>query len=148
MVCAGDGHPSASKQQLVDRGHVHVLANRLRPRAVRSPDKDIRKAGRCVIVLCPDDRRVPGHSHAPAEQVFSSPVNAADIALRHPNFSEAEEGGAAVSVTQNGAHILPGYAGPPVSSMEITVNSYAALWEMIHNDYGGRLVDVLKIETA
>jgi hypothetical protein len=32
--------------------------------------------------------------------------------------------------------------------MEITVNSYAALWEMIRNDYGGRLVDVLKIETA
>jgi hypothetical protein len=64
------------------------------------------------------------------------------------DMKEGGAAGAAVSVTQNGAHILPGYAGSPVTSMEITVNSYAALWEMVHNDYGGRLVDVLKIETA
>jgi hypothetical protein len=29
--------------------------------------------------------------------------------------------------------------------VEITVNNYAALWDMIRNDYGGRLVDVLDV---
>uniref|UniRef100_UPI0040577AD8 hypothetical protein n=1 Tax=Candidatus Electronema sp. TaxID=2698783 RepID=UPI0040577AD8 len=64
------------------------------------------------------------------------------------DMKEGGTTGAAVSVTANGAVTLPGFAGSAVTSMEITVNSYAALWEMVHNDYGGRLVDVLKIETA
>lgn len=64
---------------------------------------------------------------------------------------DMQEGGAAgveVSVSQNGAHILPGYVGSPASSVEITVNNYAALWDMIRNDYGGRLVDVLDVRVA
>jgi hypothetical protein len=28
---------------------------------------------------------------------------------------------------------------------EISVNNYAALWEMIRNNYNGRLVDVLDV---
>jgi hypothetical protein len=62
---------------------------------------------------------------------------------------DMQEGGAAgatVIVPQNGEYILPGYAGSPVSSVEITVNNYAALWEMIRNSYGGRLVDVLDVK--
>ena len=61
------------------------------------------------------------------------------------------EGGPAadeVSVTQNGEYILPGFSGSPVSTLEITVNNYAGLWDMIRNSYSGRLVDVLKVETA
>jgi hypothetical protein len=29
--------------------------------------------------------------------------------------------------------------------LEITVNNYAALWEMIRSNYNGRLVDVLDV---
>jgi hypothetical protein len=64
------------------------------------------------------------------------------------DMQEGGTAGAEVIVPQNGEYILPGFAGSPVSSMEITVNNYAALWDMIRNDYGGRLVDVLKVETA
>jgi hypothetical protein len=62
------------------------------------------------------------------------------------DMQEGGAAGAAVIVPQNGEYILPGYAGSPVSSMEITVNNYAALWEMIRNSYGGRLVDVLDVK--
>jgi hypothetical protein len=61
---------------------------------------------------------------------------------------DMQEGGAAgaeVIVPQNGEYILPGFVGSPASSVEITVNNYAALWDMIRNDYGGRLVDVLDV---
>jgi len=53
-----------------------------------------------------------------------------------------------VAVTQNGEYILPGFSGSPVISLEITVNDYQGLWDMIRNSYGGRLVDVLKAELA
>jgi hypothetical protein len=54
-------------------------------------------------------------------------------------------GGAEIPVTQNGTCSLPGFAGSAVSSLEITVKEYAALWEMIRNNYQGRLVDVLDV---
>jgi hypothetical protein len=53
-----------------------------------------------------------------------------------------------VPVTQNGGFTLPGFSGSPVSTLEITVNDYAALWDMIRNNYSGRVVDVLKVETG
>uniref|UniRef100_UPI0040561F49 HU family DNA-binding protein n=1 Tax=Candidatus Electronema sp. TaxID=2698783 RepID=UPI0040561F49 len=53
--------------------------------------------------------------------------------------------GAEIIVPQNGEYILPGFAGSAVSSIEITVNNYAALWEMIRSNYQGRLVDVLDV---
>ena len=63
-------------------------------------------------------------------------------------FAMEEDGaeGTEVPVTANGTYTLPGFAGSAVSSLDITVNDYAALWEMIRNNYGGWLVDVLKIE--
>ena len=73
-----------------------------------------------------------------------------DVAEERLLFSllDMTEGGAAgeeVIVTQNGEYILNGFSGSAVSTLEITVNNYAALWEMIRNDYGGRLVDVLDV---
>jgi hypothetical protein len=53
--------------------------------------------------------------------------------------------GAEIPVTQNGEYILPGFAGSAVSSLEITVKNYATLWEMLRNNYQGRLVDVLDL---
>ncbi len=55
---------------------------------------------------------------------------------------------AAVSVTANGVVTLQGFAGSAVSSLSIRVNNYVGLKEMIRNDYGGRLTDILDVETA
>jgi hypothetical protein len=54
-------------------------------------------------------------------------------------------GGAEIPVTQNGAYSLPGFTGSAVSSLEISVNEYTALWEMLRNNYQGRLVDILDV---
>ena len=62
-----------------------------------------------------------------------------------------KEGGAAgteVSVTQNGDYTLNGFADSTVSSVDTTVNNYDGLWEMVRNDYSGRLIDVLDVKTA
>ncbi|MGR0481496.1 MAG: hypothetical protein ACTFAL_08885 [Candidatus Electronema sp. V4] len=64
------------------------------------------------------------------------------------DMTEGGKTGAAVSVTANGAVTLQGFADSAVSSLNIRVNNYARLKEMIRNSYGGRLVDVLQIETA
>jgi hypothetical protein len=64
---------------------------------------------------------------------------------------DMKEGGAAgaeVSVTQNGDYTLNGFADSTLSSLNITVNNYADLWEMIRNSYGGRLVDVLVVRVG
>lgn len=58
------------------------------------------------------------------------------------------EGGAAgdeVTVKENGEYILPGFSGSAVSTLEITVNDYTELEDMIRESYGGRLVDVLDV---
>ena len=67
------------------------------------------------------------------------------------NLIDMHEGGAAgaeVVVTENGEYILPGFAGSAVSTLEITVNDYAALWDMLRSDYNGRLVDILDVAMA
>lgn len=61
------------------------------------------------------------------------------------DMKEKGAGGAEIPVTQNGEHTVPGFAGSAVSSLEIAVKNYAALWEMIRNNYQGRLVDVLDV---
>ena len=61
-----------------------------------------------------------------------------------------EEGrtGAAVPVSENGEQTLQGFSGSAVSSLTVRVDEYAALKDMVRNKYGGRLIDVLKVETA
>lgn len=56
--------------------------------------------------------------------------------------------GTAVSITANGAVTLQGFSGSALTSLGIQVNEYAALKDMIRNNYGDRLVDILNIETA
>ncbi|WYD82290.1 MAG: hypothetical protein V8K32_07840 [Candidatus Electrothrix gigas] len=53
--------------------------------------------------------------------------------------------GAAIPVTGNEAYTIPGFAGSAVSDLSIIVNDYDALWEMIRNEYQGRLVDILEV---
>jgi hypothetical protein len=64
------------------------------------------------------------------------------------DMQEGGKTGTAVSVTANGNVTLQGFSGSAVTSLSIRVNSYAALKEMIRSSYGGRVVDVLKVETA
>ena len=73
-----------------------------------------------------------------------------DIHAGHLLFSllDMTEGGAvgpAVTVTQNGDYTLSGFAGSAVSNMNIRVNSFGELVDMIRNAYSGRLVDVLDV---
>lgn len=64
------------------------------------------------------------------------------------DMQEGGKTGTAASVTANGNVTLQGFSGSAVTSLSIRVNSYAALKEMIRSSYGGRVVDVLKVETA
>jgi len=64
------------------------------------------------------------------------------------DMKEDGKEGAAVTVTANGAVTLPGFSGSAVSSLSIRVNSFDGLKEMVRNDYGGRVVDILEIRTA
>ncbi|CAK8721805.1 hypothetical protein GCAAIG_11440 [Candidatus Electronema halotolerans] len=63
-------------------------------------------------------------------------------------MQEDGQAGAAVTVTENGDFTLPGFSGSAVSSLDIWVNDYDPLKEMIRSSYSGRPADVLKVETA
>jgi hypothetical protein len=58
-----------------------------------------------------------------------------------------EEGasGPEVAITADNNYSLSGFSESAVSALDIRVNNYAALKEMIRNDYSGRLVDVLEV---
>jgi hypothetical protein len=64
------------------------------------------------------------------------------------DMQEGGRAGAAVTVTANGSVTLPGFAGSAVTNLTVRVNNYAGLKEMLRNDYGSRMADVLKVETA
>jgi hypothetical protein len=51
-------------------------------------------------------------------------------------------------VARYGAYVLNGFSGSPVSSLNITVNDYAGLWNMIRSGYSGRIVDVLDVKVT
>lgn len=64
------------------------------------------------------------------------------------NLLDMREGGAAsdaVHVTQNGAYTLAGYAGSALTSLEVTVDNYTALFTKVREEYTGRLVDILDV---
>jgi len=64
------------------------------------------------------------------------------------DMKDGGAGGAEIPVIQNGEYIIPGFSGSAVNALEITVNNYAALWDMIRSNYGGRLADVLNVELS
>uniref|UniRef100_UPI004056FA84 hypothetical protein n=1 Tax=Candidatus Electronema sp. TaxID=2698783 RepID=UPI004056FA84 len=64
------------------------------------------------------------------------------------DMQEGGRAGAVVTVTANGSVTLPGFAGSAVTNLTVRVNNYAGLKEMLRNDYGSRMADVLKVETA
>jgi hypothetical protein len=67
------------------------------------------------------------------------------------NLLDMKEGGVAgieVEASANGNITLPGFSGSAVSSLEISVNSYATLRKLIRDKYSGRLVDILDVKLA
>jgi hypothetical protein len=80
------------------------------------------------------------------QAVFDSRADALLFSLL--DMQENGKTGAAVNVTADGAVTLPGFAGSAVSSLNIRVNNYAALREMIRSGYGGRAADILNVKTA
>jgi hypothetical protein len=51
-------------------------------------------------------------------------------------------------MTENGPLTLTGFAGSGLTSLDLTVNDFDALRDMIRNDYSGRLVDVLYVQSG
>ncbi len=56
--------------------------------------------------------------------------------------------GAEVVVTGNGTYTLPGFAGSDLSGLEVTVNHYNRLEEMVRTGYAGRVVDILYVRAG
>ncbi len=51
-------------------------------------------------------------------------------------------------MTANGTSTVQGFSGSAVSALEITVTDYASLKKLVHDQYGGRLVEVLEVKVA
>ena len=66
------------------------------------------------------------------------------------DMSEEGAAGPAVTVMANGSHSLSSFTGSLVSSLDIRVDNYTALKNMVRSNYSGMLVDVLwfQIEPA
>lgn len=60
-------------------------------------------------------------------------------------MTEDGPAGEAVPVTANDEYILPGFAGSAVSSLTVNVADYAALLNLVRDQYYGRLADVLDV---
>ncbi|MCI5149954.1 MAG: hypothetical protein D3916_11300, partial [Candidatus Electrothrix sp. MAN1_4] len=61
------------------------------------------------------------------------------------DMTESGAVGPEVTVTANGDYILNGFVGSAVSGLNIRVNNFSELVDMIRNSYSGRLVDVLDV---
>jgi len=67
------------------------------------------------------------------------------LLFRLVDMTENGSAGTELAVTANGDYALSGFPDSHVSSMSIRVNNFAKLKEMIRNDYGGRVVDILDV---
>jgi hypothetical protein len=63
-------------------------------------------------------------------------------------MTEDGPAGAAVTVTADGEYTLPGFAESAVSSLNARVNDYAALLNLVRDQYYGRLADVLDVRVG
>lgn len=77
-------------------------------------------------------------------QAVFDPHNA-HLLLRLIDMHEDGKTGAEVMVTANGVYTLNGFAGSAVTSLQITLDAYTELVELVRHGYSGRLVDILDI---
>jgi len=73
-------------------------------------------------------------------------LRAAALLFSLLDMQEGGRAGAVVTVTANGSVTLPGFAGSAVTTLNLTVNNYAGLVQMIRNAYSSRLADVLDVK--
>ncbi len=71
-----------------------------------------------------------------------------DLLFNLLDMTEEGEAGEAVRVTANGDYILTGFADSLLTQLNITVNNFNRMVDMIRNDYSGRLVDILDIRVG
>ena len=62
------------------------------------------------------------------------------------DMNEDGEASTPLSVTADGAYTLLGFSGSDLTSLNLTVNNFADLVQMIRSYYAGRLVDVLELK--
>ena len=60
-------------------------------------------------------------------------------------MTEDGPAGETVTVTADGEYTLPGFAGSAMSSLTVNVADYAALLNLVRDQYYGRIVDVLDV---
>jgi hypothetical protein len=87
----------------------------------------------------------PSFLNAPYSKENSTPNT---LTFNLLDMTEGGKAGAAVTVLANGAYTLAGFSGSALSSLNVTVNSFADLVKMIRSGYSGRLVDVLVVKVA
>ena len=63
------------------------------------------------------------------------------------DMQEKGKAGTEIAVAADGEVTLLSFSGSAVIDLIVLVNDYAALKEMIRNDYSGRLVDILDIRS-
>jgi hypothetical protein len=93
-------------------------------------------------------RTTGGELNGSSAQVrLQAAINAQDGQLRLRLLDMSEDGAAGdeVTVTGNGAHTLPGFAGSDLTSLEVTVDRYPALFSKVRDEYANRMVDILNV---
>ena len=68
-----------------------------------------------------------------------------DLRLSLLDMTEGGAEGDEIRVTADGAYTLAGYVASPLTALNLTVNDYAALLNMIRTNYLGRVVDILDV---
>uniref|UniRef100_UPI004057BC55 hypothetical protein n=1 Tax=Candidatus Electrothrix sp. TaxID=2170559 RepID=UPI004057BC55 len=63
-------------------------------------------------------------------------------------MTEDGPAGETVTVTGHGEYTLPGFAESAVTSLSVRVNDYAALLDLVRDQYYGRLADVLDVRVG
>lgn len=64
------------------------------------------------------------------------------------DMTENGRQGEAVKVTANGAYVLPGFSGSNLTALNVTVNNYTDLVQLVRMGYSGRLVDILEMHVG
>ncbi len=75
-------------------------------------------------------------------------VQTGDLRLSLLDMEEGGKAGAEVAVSASGPQTLSGWTGSDLTNLEVTIADYDALFTLVKNSYGGRLVDILDLSTG
>ena len=72
-------------------------------------------------------------------------VQNSELQLNLLDMKEKGNEGDVVTVSDNGTYTLQGFAGSALTELEVTINKYTNLVQLIRTSYTGRLVDILDV---